>query len=280
MCIMNFDISMPTVLFAIICASIFLNSKVENRLKALFEERELTSKDTVLLVVLMAFMVFFVSLGARYGFMNPIMLLFLFSYSLLLYIFTYIFTGRRKFASLGPPALFVILYMLFRGTMIWDIYLLNIYAIIFAVLITLYLGGFFSWKAAWIFAGLITLLDVIMVFVTGAMVEAAKTGVALKLPIVVSLPIFPTLNGCISLGLGDFFLAGLLSIQLLKKCGLKLSLLSALSIALAFFIFELYFLNNGPTYFPATLIVLLGWLPAALLSLFKGRNSKRIQHCK
>ncbi|MBC7130250.1 hypothetical protein H5T51_03375 [Candidatus Bathyarchaeota archaeon] len=270
---MNFDVSMPIALFIVTCASLILNEKVESRLKAVFEEREFTGRDAVLLVALMGIMITLISLGSKYGFISPLMVLFLFSYSMLLYVFAYIFTDEHKIAALFPPALFIMLYILLRDTVIWDLCLVNVYAIIFAVLITLYLGGLFSWKATWIFAGLITLLDIIMVFVTGAMVEAAEAGVALKLPIVVSLPMLPAFSGFISLGLGDFFLAGLLSLQLLKKYGFKSALISASTVALAFFIFELYFLNYGPQYFPATLIVIMGWLPPALLSILKSKQS-------
>jgi uncharacterized membrane protein (UPF0136 family) len=104
-----------------------------------------------------------------------------------------------------------------------------------------------------------------MVFVTKFMVEAAEAGLGLKLPIAVILPTFPSLVSTMILGLGDFFLAGLLVIQLCKKYGRKSAIISVITIAIAFFVFEVYSLNYYPQPFPATLIVIAGWLPVALL---------------
>lgn len=261
---MYFDVAMPSALFAVTLASLLLSEKVESKLKTIFEERQFTGKDAVVLVVLMGIAVTLIGLGARYGFVNMLMALFLFSYSMLLFLFTYVSLNKQRFLAVVPPAVFVLLYSLLRGTIIWSLYLVNVYAIIFAVLVTLYLGSLFTWKATWIFAVLITLLDVIQVFVTGAMVEAAEAGVTLQLPVVVATPVFPSAIGLLRLGLGDFFLAGLLSIQTLKKYGRKPAILSAAAIAVVFFIFEIYLLNYFQGYFPATLIVILGWLPIAL----------------
>jgi hypothetical protein len=264
---MYLDISMPLTLFSVTLMSLLLSEKVESRLRTLFEEKQFTNKDVVLLVILMGIAVTLIGLGARYGFVNLLMGLFLFSYSSLLFLFTYVFLSRHLFLAVLPPAVFVLLYFFLKNTFIWSLYLVNIYAVIFAVLVTLYLGSLFTWKATLIFAVLITILDVVQVFVTGAMVEAAETGVMLQLPVVVATPIFPSTAGVVGLlrlGLGDFFLAGLLSIQTLKKYGRKYAILSAATIAVVFFIFEIYLLNCFQGYFPATLIVILGWFPIAL----------------
>lgn len=270
---MYFDVAMPSAIFAVTLASLLLSKRMESRLRTLFEERQFTGKDAILLVILMGIAVTLIGLGARYGFINILMALFLFSYSTLLFLFTYISLSKQRFLAAVPPAVFILLYFLLRGTFIWSAYLVNIYAIIFAVLVTLYLGSLFTWKATWIFAVLITILDVIQVFVTGAMVEAAETGVTLQLPLVVATPIFPSTIGLIRLGLGDFFLAGLLSIQILKKYGRKPAILSAATIAAVFFVFEIYLLNYFHGYFPATLIVILGWLPVALWKIKTARQS-------
>ena len=274
---MYFDIVMPLTVFTITVVSLFLNQKTESRLKMTFEEKQFATRDVVLLVILMAIMVSFIALSIQYSFINPIMILFLFSYSALLFIFTYIFSNKRWYLAILPSVVFILLYLFLKDTVLWSYYLVNIYAAIFAVLVILYMGTLFTWKTTWIFTILITIADIILVFVTKSMVEYAEVGIGLKLPVAIALPIIPlivTEQGMwwTMLGLGDFFFAGLLSIQIFKRNDKKTALLSATAIAIAFFIFEIYSLNNRPQPFPATLIIILGWLPVAL---WKNRHDIR-----
>lgn len=277
---MYFDIVMPLAVFTITVVSLFLNQKTESRLKMTFEEKQFATRDVVLLVILMAIMVSFIALSIQYSFINPIMILFLFSYSALLFIFTYIFSNKRRYLAILPSVVFILLYLFLKDTVLWSYYLVNIYAAIFAVLVILYMGTLFTWKTTWIFTILITIADIILVFVTKSMVEYAEVGIGLKLPVAIALPIIPlivTEQGMwwTMLGLGDFFFAGLLSIQIFKRDGKKTAILSAMAIAVAFFIFEIYSLNYQPQPFPATLIIILGWLPFAL---WKSRHDiRRIQ---
>ena len=274
---MYFDIVMPLTVFTITVVSLFLNQKTESRLKMTFEEKQFATRDVVLLVILMAIMVSFIALSIQYSFINPIMILFLFSYSALLFIFTYIFSNKRWYLAILPSVVFILLYLFLKDTVLWSYYLVNIYAAIFAVLVILYMGTLFTWKTTWIFTILITIADIILVFVTKSMVEYAEVGIGLKLPVAIALPIIPlivTEQGMwwTMLGLGDFFFAGLLSIQIFKRDGKKTAILSAMAIAVAFFIFEIYSLNYQPQPFPATLIIILGWLPIAL---WKSRHDIR-----
>src|SRR3972149_7966806 len=98
---------------------------------------------------------------------------------------------ERWYLTVFPPALFVCLYLFFGRTAIWLPYLLDLYAITFAVLITLYLGSLFTWKTTLFFIGFITILDIILVLVTRTMVEAADTAIGLGLPVMVAVPIIP-----------------------------------------------------------------------------------------
>jgi len=277
---MYFDIVMPLTVFTITVVSLFLNQKTESRLKMTFEEKQFATRDVVLLVILMAIMVSFIALSIQYSFINPIMILFLFSYSALLFIFTYIFSNKRWYLAILPSVVFILLYLFLKDTVLWSYYLVNNYAAIFAVLVILYMGTLFTWKTTWIFTILITIADIILVFVTKSMVEYAEVGIGLKLPVAIALPIIPlivTEQGMwwTMLGLGDFFFAGLLSIQIFKRDGKKTAILSAMAIAVAFFIFEIYSLNYQLQPFPATLIIILGWLP---LALWKSRHDiRRIQ---
>ena len=225
------DIAMPLALLAVSAAALLLNRRTEGKLKTTFEERELRTRDIIMLVgmiVVAVSVIGYVSLiDPGQIFQNVILLVFLFSYSMLLFIFSYLFSGMKQrraqlfslmFAVAGlvagtvsllepfadgltvyravafyglaafalasiiidakkaeqqerlhlavqPPALFVLLFILFNvaydGVQVWAPALLDVFALTFAVLIILYLGSLFTWKTAVIFAGLLTVVDTI-----------------------------------------------------------------------------------------------------------------------
>jgi len=322
---MYFDVAMPLTLFMVITVAMLLERKVEGKLKSVFEEREFGVRDAVLFVAAISVTVSLVVFIPQMA----IMTLFLFAYSMLLFIFTYLFsdfqktwarvfctaflivsflaatislfnistnstaaygalaffclfgftflallyeekranTAERWYLAVMPPALFIFLYLFFGGTPIWFPYLLNLYGIVFAVLIILYLGSLFTWKTTLIFSTLLTIMDVILVLVTGTMVSAATTTISLNLPVVVALPILPALNGIMLLGLGDFFFAGLLAIQTFKKFGKSFAISSVIAMSASFFVFEALLLTYRPGPFPGTVMIICGWLP---LMLWKG----------
>jgi presenilin-like A22 family membrane protease len=332
---MYFDIAMPLTLSMVVAVVMFLEGKVEKKLKTTLEEKEFGVRDAVLLVVgisvTVSLMVFIPQMA--------IMVIFLFVYSMLLFVFTYFFsdftengarmfcltflvisflaattslisfganstvaygalafyclfgfaflallyeknrtgTGERWYLALLPPALFICLYLFFSRTPIWFPYLLDLYGVIFAVLITLYLGSLFTWKTSLIFVGLLTVMDIILVLFTGSMVSAARHVSSLQLPMLVVVRTFPAvvINGGLvwmSLGLGDFFFAGLLAIQTLKKFGKSLAFASIIAMSASFFIFEALMLNYEPRAFPGTLMIICGWAP---LVLWKGLKKSR-----
>ncbi len=97
----------------------------------------------------------------------------------------------------------------------------------------------------------------------------------LRLPVMIILPTFPYMEGISALGLGDVFLSGLLSIQTAQKYGRKLGLASAITIAVASFIFQTVLLNFNVQAFPATVFIISGWLIAlAAQSLYQSRRLK------
>lgn len=336
---MHFDVSMPIALLAVTIAAIYLSGKVEKKLKATFEEREFKVKDAVMLVAAICVAVSVMAFVPQMA----VMVVFLFAYSTLLYIFTYIFSDVRKttarlfctafiivsflaatfslyfkdslnaltiygaaafyclcgfsfitliyeeglrnlkerwYLAVMPPSLFLILYIFYNQTSVWFPYLLNIYGLVFAVLIVLYLGSLFTWKTSIIFAGLLTIADIILVLVTRAMVSAATHVSGLRLPIMVTLPTIPQIIAewgvvYMSLGLGDFFFAGLIAVQTYKKFGVNLAILSASAMAASFFIFEALILNFEVKSFPGTLMIICGWLPIMLYkSLISGKSIK------
>lgn len=340
---MQFDIAMPFALFAITMAAMFLNKRVEGKLKKTFEEREFRNRDSFLfaaMVTLMVSVVIFVPEMA-------ILTLFMFSYFSLLFTFSYIFSGMSKrraqlfclifgvaglaagtvavlspvadsvmfyggwalcglgafalfamvyertrattrerlYLAVLPPALFTIVFFVFNSTPVWFPFLFNVFGIVFAILITLYLASLFTWKTTVIFAAVLTVIDFILVLVIPVM-EAAATHVAgLGLPVVIVLPIVPpiaTSGGLfglqpIALGLGDFFFAGTLATQTYKKFGKRAAVISAVTMSAAFGVFEILLLSTDFGAFPGTLMIIFGWVPIVAWKLLAEKRNKKLR---
>jgi presenilin-like A22 family membrane protease len=263
---MYFDITMPLALFAVTLVSLFVNQKTEPKLKEDLQEKPMGVRDAALLVGFMAVMVYLVVFVREINYI--LMVLYLFAYSMLLFTFTYLFSKSHWYLGILPPAGFILLYVVFGVLLddpLWTYYLANVFGLVFAVLITLYLAGLFTWRTTAIFGVLITGMDIILVLVTRTMVEAAKVAVSLKLPVMVSLPLIPPASALhvsmMSLGLGDFFFAGLLGIQTFKKYGKRFAIVSAGAMTISFFIFEVALLNYWQIPFAGTLMIISGWAP-------------------
>ncbi|MEM3694624.1 MAG: hypothetical protein QXJ11_01510 [Candidatus Bathyarchaeia archaeon] len=186
-------------------------------------------------------------------------------------------TKERFHMAILPPALFLCLYLFFSGTPAWFSYLINAYGVIFAILVIIYIGSVFTWKTTLIFVGLLTLADVILVLFTGTMVSAARHVSSLRLPILVTIPTVPTImiDGSMlymSLGLGDFFFAGIIGIQTAKKFGKKAMLWSIAAMCISFFAFETFILNTELRAFPGTLMIVCGWIPIAIWKSIKSKE--------
>jgi len=275
---MYFDIMMPLTLFAVTLVSMFLNPKTEDKLKQNLQERPMGVRDAALLVGLMSVMIFLIVFVRDISYI--LMVLYLFAYSMLLFTFTYLFSKSRWYLGILPPAVFILLYV-FLGVVqdnyLWTYYFANIFGLVFAVLITLYLVGLFTWKTTAIFGVLLTVMDIILVLVTKTMVQAAKVAVSLNLPVMVSLPLIPPASGLgvsmISLGLGDFFFAGLLGVQTSKKYGKKFAIMCAVAMSVSFFIFETILLNYWRIPFAGTLMIICGWAPLVIWKQWSVRKS-------
>jgi len=330
---MYFDVAMPLTLFMVTMVAMFLEEKVEGKLKGVFEERQFNVRDALLLIAAMSVTVSLVVFIPQMA----VMIIFLFAYSMLLLIFTYLFSNFRKaeaklfciiflvvsflaatislfnfganstvaygalalfglfgftfiallyegsrvktderwYLAVLPPALFICLYIFFSRTRIWFPYLLDLYGIVFAVLVILYIGSLFTWRTTLIFVGLLTVMDIILVLFTGTMVSAASHVESLRLPVLIYLPTVPeivTKEGTLymGLGLGDFFFAGLIGVQTLKKFGKRFAVSSVIVTSTSFFIFQVVMFNYGLIAFPGTLMIICGWLPLVIW--------KRIKH--
>jgi hypothetical protein len=247
---MQFDLALPSVVFLIVAISVVLYRKVEKSFAPLFEDRKFSTSDAILMVVLMGFMVVAIvvlpSQAVQIGFIG------LYSYMLL--VFTYM-ALKKWYLAVVPPIVFLVSYVYF-----WQLAVFNIFVTVFAVIITVFMSAFFTWKTVWAFAAILTVMDVFHVYVTGFMEQAAIEMIALKLPVMLMLPGFPFGN-LIGLGMGDLFIAGLLAIQTAKKLGQNAGILVAAMIGIAMFIFEVVLFNTGfAEFFPATVVVVAGWL--------------------
>jgi hypothetical protein len=193
----------------------------------------------------------------------------------------------RWHLAVSAPILFLLVFFLFmygKNTYL-SLVLLDVTGAIFAVLITLYLASLFTWKVTFIFAALLTVMDIILVLVTGFMVTAAEHVAGIGLPVLITLPTIPLLTTAggirfLSLGLGDFFFAGTLATQTYKKYGRKVALISAVTMTLSFAAFEAALLSTEFGAFPGTLMIIVGWLPVVgwrLISEWKTKSNVSIE---
>ncbi len=248
---MQFDLALPSAVFLVVVASVISYRRMERTFSSLFDSQKFSMRDAVLMVVSMAIVisaiVFLPSQAIQIGFIG--------AYAYMVFMFTLVVTKKWYLAVL-PPAAFLVSYIYFFSSLV----VYNLFVAFFAVIITIYVSSFFTWKTVGLFAAILTVMDVIHVYVTGFMKQAAIEMIGLKLPMILILPRFPSGN-LIGLGTGDLFLAGLLAVQTAKKLGQRAGVLIAAMSGVAMFIFEVISFNTGfAEFFPATIIVVAGWL--------------------
>jgi hypothetical protein len=169
--------------------------------------------------------------------------------------------------------MFLFLFVFFNQTSLWFPFLLDVYGILFAMLIVIYIAPMFNWKIIFIFAFALTILDIILVWGPAhLMVQVATTLSGLNLPVLVWFPNFPPMfsfEGYLmfhGLGLGDLFFSGVLSYQTLKKFGKPTAIISLIAAAISFGCYELLLMNDSlaellpVAALPATLPILTGWM--------------------
>jgi len=274
---MLFDVAMPLTLFFVTLVSMLLNGKTESRLKTSLEEKTFAARDAVMLVIAMVAMISLIVYLPEMA----LMIVFMFSYSMLLFLFTLVFLKKRWYLAILPPALFVGLYAFTHTMPIWTVYLINVYAVVFAIMITLYLQTLFTWKTSLIFTGLLTIADIILVLGTKTMVSAATQTRSLNLPVLVAVPTLPTIilnekEIIMQLGLGDFFFAGLLTIQSMKQYGKRFALYSLIGMTVSFMITESLLFTFKVGAFPGTVMIIAGWLPLIAMKTISERLKHRV----
>ena len=253
---MIFDVLLPSVLFLAMLVTLFLYFRYEKRIGSVFKEVKFSYYHAILMVVATSIM-----LGVLVFIPGEaIRILYLSIYCLGYFFFTYLVVPKWYLGFI-TPALFIALYL--ARAPYWNLLTFNLFAIIFAIFVSVYLGSLFTWKTTAVFVVLLTIMDIVHVLITGYIVEAAERLVGeLSLPVVIIIPTFPYQGFYIALGLGDIFLAGLLSIQTAQKYGKKFALVSIAAIAAVFLILNTVLLNYFPQAFPATVLIISGWLPA------------------
>jgi MFS family permease len=256
---MRIDVLLPLSLFLILSLSLLLSERIGRKVEAILGGKKLGAREIFFMVISMGIMVSLIVLMPNYA----IQILFIAAYSYMLLMFTYLLLDKI-FLAFIPPAIFTVaylmVYMLVDDALTANV-IMSVLAAVFAIMIITYLNSLFSWKMVVLFAILLTAMDIIQVFITAHMIEAATKMITLRLPVAIILPTFPS-TGYAILGLGDIFLSGLLSAQTAHKYGRKTGFIIIASISIALFIFEALALNleAGLKGFPATIIVLLGCL--------------------
>ena len=247
---MEFDVLLPIVIFFIVTLSIYVYRKFAGKLALLFEDTKISTREAVLMVISMGIMVTILALMPS----QAIQIGFLAIYSYMMFSFTYI-ALKKWYLAVVTPGAFILLYFYY-----WTLLVFNIFVIFFALIITVYLSNLFSWKTTLLYTILLTAMDIFQVLVTGYMGQYATKVIELKLPVLLMMPTFPT-KGLIGLGLGDVFLAGLLSVQTASRLGPKSGILTAATIGVAMFVFEAaLYTTMFARFFPATVIVVAGWI--------------------
>lgn len=88
----TFDVAMPLTLFLVTFAALLLNKRVEGKLKAILEERQFRTVDTVVFAVMAGVLVSVIIFVPQMA----VITLFLFSYASLLYTFSYLLSAVTK----------------------------------------------------------------------------------------------------------------------------------------------------------------------------------------
>ena len=94
------DLAMPIALFLVVTIAVFLNKRVEGKLMATVEQKEFKTRDIILLIIFMAIVISVIAytsvIAPEQLFQRLFLLIFLGSYTTLLFTFSYIFSNTNK----------------------------------------------------------------------------------------------------------------------------------------------------------------------------------------
>ena len=90
----------PLALLLVVIVAMFLNKRVEGKLMATVEQKEFKTRDVVLLIVFIGIMVSVIAyttvISPGAVFQNILLVIFLSSYTMLLFTFSYVFSNLTK----------------------------------------------------------------------------------------------------------------------------------------------------------------------------------------
>lgn len=96
----SLDIAMPIALLIVVTVAVLLNKRVEGKLKSTVEEKEFKTRDIILLVILMSIIISVIAYTSMINpgavFQNILLVIFLSSYTMLLFTFSYVFSNLSK----------------------------------------------------------------------------------------------------------------------------------------------------------------------------------------
>jgi hypothetical protein len=96
----SLDLAMPIALLAVVIVAMLLNKRVQGKLMATVEQKEFKLRDIILLVIFIAIAITVIALTTMYApgqvFQNILMIVFLGSYTMLLFTFSYVFSKLTK----------------------------------------------------------------------------------------------------------------------------------------------------------------------------------------
>jgi hypothetical protein len=94
------DIAMPIALLLVVTVAMLLNKRVEGKLQSTIEEKQLKTRDVILLIVFMAIIVSAIAYTSMVDpgavFENILLIFFLSSYTMLLFTISYVFSNLTK----------------------------------------------------------------------------------------------------------------------------------------------------------------------------------------
>jgi hypothetical protein len=96
----SLDLAMPIALLVVVTVAMLLNKRVQGKLMETVEQKEFKLKDIILLVIFIAIAITVIALTTMYApgqvFQNILMIVFLGSYTMLLFTFSYVFSKLTK----------------------------------------------------------------------------------------------------------------------------------------------------------------------------------------
>jgi hypothetical protein len=106
----SLDLAMPIALFLVVTIAVFLNKPVEGKLMSTVEQKQFKTRDIILLIVFMAIVISIIAytslISPEQVFSNVFLIIFLGSYTMLLFTFSYVFSKIPETKFLQICAIF------------------------------------------------------------------------------------------------------------------------------------------------------------------------------